>query len=208
MKNVQRVGILSILLCASMFVPVGFGQTPTTAAPAGKDPIIIIPGLTGSDLVNSRTGEEAWFKTRRAKDDDIRLPISANLARNRDALITRDIIRSIKFFKFLPETEVYERLIDALQTRGGYREAKWTTTARSDAQDTFYVYPYDWRRDNVESSQLLIRRIETLKRRLGKPDLKFNIIAHSMGGLIARYAAMYGNADLPTGEPRPTWAGA
>jgi pimeloyl-ACP methyl ester carboxylesterase len=48
---------------------------------------------------------------------------------------------------------------------------------------------------------------KTLKRRLGKPDLKFNVIAHSMGGLVARYAAMYGNADLsPT--PTPTWSGA
>jgi hypothetical protein len=43
---------------------------------------------------------------------------------------------------------------------------------------------------------------------MGRPDLKFNVIAHSMGGLIARYAAMYGNADLPAGTPKPTWAGA
>jgi len=29
-----------------------------------------------------------------------------------------------------------------------------------------------------------------------------------MGGLIARYAAMYGDADLPVGNAVPTWAGA
>jgi hypothetical protein len=29
-----------------------------------------------------------------------------------------------------------------------------------------------------------------------------------MGGLIARYAAMYGDADLPIGNAVPTWAGA
>ena len=29
-----------------------------------------------------------------------------------------------------------------------------------------------------------------------------------MGGLIARYAAMYGSADLPAGAPQPNWAGA
>jgi len=35
-------------------------------------------------------------------------------------------------------------------------------------------------------------------------------VAHSMGGLIARYAAMYGDADLPAGNGpiQPTWAGA
>ncbi len=75
-------------------------------------------------------------------------------------------------------------------------------------QDTFYVFPYDWRRDNVENARLLVRRIESLKRSLGKPKLKFNVVAHSMGGLIARYAAMYGNAELAPVNPRPTWAGA
>lgn len=195
-----------------LLVSTGWAQTTakTTTPPVlppGKNPIIIIPGLTGSDLVNSKTGEEVWFKARRAKDDDIRLPISPNLARNRDDLVTRDIIRSVQFLKILPETEIYERLIDSLQTRGGYREAKWNTATRKDAQDTFFVFPYDWRRDNVESARLLIRRVETLKRRLGKPNLKFNVIAHSMGGLVARYAAMYGDSELPV-TPQPNWAGA
>ena len=180
----------------------------TEVAPKGKNPVIIIPGLTGSELVNSKTGEIVWFKTQRAKDDDIRLPISANLARNRDNLVVGDIIRTIKLVKFLPESEIYERLIDALITRGGYTEASWTRPKKSDYQDTFYVFPYDWRRDNVENARLLMQKIATLKRKLGKPNLKFDIIAHSMGGLIARYAAMYGNADLSPGKPKPTWAGA
>ncbi len=208
MKNVQRVGFLSMLLLVLAVAPSVFGQT-TAAQPiaSGKTPIIIIPGLTGSDLVNSKTKEQVWFRARRAKDDDLRLPISPNLSRNRDNLIVQDIIRKVEFFKVLPEIEVYERLINALETRGGYREAKWATATRKDSEDTFYVFPYDWRQDNVENAQLLIRKIETLKRRLGKPNLKFNIVAHSMGGLIARYAAMYGKADLPAGALQPTWAG-
>ena len=192
----------------------GYGQTPNpknvqppAASRTGKTPVIIIPGLTGSELVNAKTGEEVWFKARRAKDDDLRLPISPVLSRNRDDLVTRDIIRSVQFLKILPETEIYERLIVALEARG-YREARWETAKRGDSQDTFFVFPYDWRRDNVESSRLLVRRIENLKRRLGRADLKFNVIAHSMGGLIARYAAMYGNADIPSAAPKPSWAGA
>ena len=176
--------------------------------PTGKTPIIIIPGLTGSDLYNNKTGEEVWFKSRRSKDDDLRLPMSANLARNRDNLVTRDILRSVKVFKFLPDTEIYERLIYALETRGGYREAKWATATKDDLQDTFYVFPYDWRRDNVENARLLIRTVAGLKQRLGKPDQKFSIVAHSMGGIISRYAAMYGDADIAPGDPKPTWAGA
>jgi len=189
-------------------ITAGAQETPPIKAPTGKNPVIIIPGLTGSELVNRKTGELVWFKPRRAKDDDIRLPVSTNLARNRDNLVAKDIIRSIQFFKFLPETEIYERLIGALEKRGGYREASWTKPKKSDFEDTFYVFPYDWRRDNVENARLLIQKIEGLKRRLGKPNLKFNVIAHSTGGLIARYAVMYGNADLPRGKPRPNWAGA
>ncbi len=174
----------------------------------GKTPIIIIPGLTGSDLYNSKTGEQVWFKPVRSKDDDLRLPISPNLARNRDSLVARDIMREVKIIRLLPEIEIYEKLIASLETRGGYTEGKWDAPKKGGDKDTFYVFPYDWRRDNVENARLLVRRIEGLKRKLGKPRLKFNVVAHSMGGLIARYAAMYGNADIPAGRINVTWAGA
>jgi pimeloyl-ACP methyl ester carboxylesterase len=202
-----RVLFLCTCLLASFTAARTPEATPTPAPVKGKTPVIIVPGLTGSELVNAKTGEEVWFKASRAKDDDIRLPISPVLSRNRDDLISKDIIRSVRFLKFLPETEIYERLIAALEKRG-YREAKWDSAKHGDHEDTFYVFPYDWRRDNVESARLLVRRIEGLKTRLGRPGLRFNVVAHSMGGLVTRYAAMYGNADLPAGNPRPTWAGA
>lgn len=197
-----------IFLCFAFFTVSIVAQDAATVLPKGKTPIIIIPGLTGSELVNGKNQELVWFRPQRAKEDDLRLPISPNLAGNRDSLQTRDIIRGVQFFKFLPEIEVYEKLIDSLEKRGGYREAKWNTTTKADYQDTFYVFPYDWRRDNVENARLLVKHVETLKRRLGKPKLKFNVIAHSMGGLIARYAAMYGDRDIPAGRLRPSWAGA
>lgn len=206
--------VFSFLLALTVLPALGqrpaASPTPPTASLAtittGRAPIIIVPGLTGSELINARTGESVWFRKGRAKDDDLRLPISADLARNRDNLVPRDIIRSVKFLSFLPETEIYERLTEAL-VRRGYREAKWNTATSKDATDTFFVFPYDWRRDNVESGRRLTRQVEALKRRLGKPGLKFNVIAHSMGGLVARYSAMYGNTELPVSNPRPTWAG-
>lgn len=202
----MRSFLCLIALCFAAFVSLADAQTPD--AKTGKTPIIIIPGITGSELVNKNTGETAWFKRSRAKDDDVRLPMSANLGRNADSLIAGDIIREVRLSRILPEIEIYAKLIEGLQTAGGYREAKWATATKADSTDTFFVFSYDWRRDNVESARLLIQRIEALKRRLGKPDLKFNIIAHSMGGLVSRYAAMYGNADIPAGKPQPTWAGA
>ncbi len=213
---------LIICAVAAVIRPLN-AQTPTpsplaTPAPAdapkpkqlGKPPVIIIPGLIGSELVNKNTSETVWFDLSRSKDDDLRLPISPNLAANKDNLVAGDILRNVKYLKFLPETEIYQSIADSLKIPGDYEEGNWDTPTENGFQDTYYVYPYDWRRDNVESARLLIQKINALKLKLNRPDLKFNIVAHSMGGLIARYAAMYGDADLPAGTRRlsPTWAGA
>ena len=213
--------ICSFVFSLLVFSQTNFAQTPAPSAspltapnpkpaPKGKMPVIVIPGLLGSELVNKETDETVWFDLARSKTDDLRLPISPNLAANRDNLVPRDILRNIKYLKFLPETEIYERAATSLEVPGDYKEGKWDAPPETGYQDTYYVFPYDWRRDNVENAQFLIRRIDELKRKLKRPDLKFNIIAHSMGGLIARYAAMYGDADLPAGTRRiaPTWAGA
>jgi pimeloyl-ACP methyl ester carboxylesterase len=178
--------------------------------PKGKLPVIIIPGIIGSELVNKDTNDVVWFGIRRSNTDDLRLPISTNIAGNRDNLVPRDILRSVKLFAFLPETEIYERLANVLETTGGYKEGKWDAPTETGFEDTYYVFPYDWRRDNVENARLLVRRMDELKAKLKKPNLKFNIIAHSMGGLVARYAARYGDVDLPKSgqKPRLTWAGA
>jgi pimeloyl-ACP methyl ester carboxylesterase len=206
MKNKKWVRFILLILAVLAVYGIALGQNPAKPT-EGKLPVIIIPGLTGSELINAKTGEQVWFKSRRSRDDDVRLPISPTL-RNHDNLIPGDIMRAIKVVKFLPETEVYERLINALETRGGYKEGKWKNPPRDGDRDTFYVFPYDWRLDNVDNARLLIRQIDQLRRTLGKPSLKFNVIAHSMGGLIARYAAMYGNIDIPPGTLKPTWAGA
>lgn len=174
----------------------------------GKNPVILIPGLIGSELVNGKNGEVVWFRAQRAKDDDLRLPISPVLSRNRDSLQPRDVLRTIKIGIF-PKADVYESFAKAMEA-GGYIEGKWLNPPVKGYENTFYVFAYDWRRDNVENARLLTRQIQALKRKLKRPDIKFDVVAHSMGGLITRYAAMYGDVDLPAGGRKavPTWAGA
>jgi pimeloyl-ACP methyl ester carboxylesterase len=45
---------------------------------------------------------------------------------------------------------------------------------------------------------------------IGEPNVRFDIAAHSMGGLVTRYFLMYGGQDLPADGslPRLTWEGA
>ncbi len=171
----------------------------------GKRPIVIIPGILGSELVNRHSGEKVWFSLRRSKDDDLKLPVSRNLARSKDNLIPGDVLRSVKFL--FARRDFYGGLAKSLQENGGYSEASMENPPES-LRDKFFLFPYDWRRDNVETARLLLQRLGALKRATGEKDVKFDIVSHSMGGLIARYAAMYGNRELPAGRPKPNWAGA
>jgi pimeloyl-ACP methyl ester carboxylesterase len=177
----------------------------------GKRPVIVIPGILGSRIVNRRTGEVVWPSVFRSDVDGLSLPTTPDLSANRDELVAARIVEGARLAgNFGPEVYVYYHLIRALEDYGGYREGDWANPPEGGDSDTFYVFAYDWRRDNVESARLLVKRVEALKLKLGRPDLRFNVVAHSMGGLVARYAAMYGDQDLsPTGaEPRPDWAGA
>jgi pimeloyl-ACP methyl ester carboxylesterase len=173
----------------------------------GKNPVIVIPGIMGSKLVNVKTDETVWVKLSESKNDDLSLPVSPNLLANRDDLVATDIVDRFKVVRFLPGISVYSDLTDYLEKKAGYRRGNWAIPLSDDYQDTYYIFAYDWRRDNVENARLLIQTIEKLKVKLKKTDLKFDVIAHSMGGLITRYAAMYGTADLSE-NPKPTWAGA
>jgi pimeloyl-ACP methyl ester carboxylesterase len=177
-------------------------------ARTGKRPVIVIPGILGSELINSKTHETVWPSAFRTSQEG--LPISPNLAANRDDLVPGKIIETVRLARVLPEVYVYRDLLEALRRYAGYRDGDWENPSADGYQDTFYTFAYDWRQDNVANARELVRRIVQLKTRLQRPDLKFTIVAHSMGGLIARYAAMYGDVDLPDGDGpiQPSWAGA
>jgi pimeloyl-ACP methyl ester carboxylesterase len=174
----------------------------------GKRPVIVIPGILGTELINPKTGKTVWPSAFRTNEDA--LPISPNLEANRDDLVPGKILETVRLARILPEVFVYRDLLDALRRYAGYRQASWEDPGSDGDRDAFYVFAYDWRRDNVANARELVQRIERLKQRLQRPELKFNIVAHSMGGLIARYAAMYGDADLPPDGAalHPTWLGA
>jgi len=181
-KTIRSFSFLAFLafLSVAVFYQTASAQTIAQGPPTGqkgKPPVIVIPGLIGSELVNKETDEVVWFDLQRSKTDDLRLPISTNLEKNRDNLVPRDILRNIKYLRFLPETEIYQKLAASLEIPGDYKEGKWDAPSENGFQDTYYVFPYDWRLDNVENARLLVRRLAELKTKLKRPDLKFNIVA-------------------------------
>src|SRR5262252_2535922 len=182
---------------------------PPAAPGSGKPPVIFIPGMLGSSLVNRRTGKVVWPELR-VDGEEIALPISSPvLAQNTDDVVATEVLEDAKVSALIPEISIYGPLIEALERYGGYKRGSFAAPPPGGDCETLYLFPYDWRRDLVESARALGCMIEDLKRRLGRPDLRFDIVAHSMGGLVARYYAMYGGRDvLDAPVACPDWSGA
>src|SRR5438445_37621 len=87
----------------------------------GKNPLILIPGLTGSELRDKKTNEKVWMTAFKSKSDDLRLPILADPTKSSDNLVATDVIRSLKIGA-LPVYDVYGGFIKAMGLRGGYHE--------------------------------------------------------------------------------------
>jgi len=75
-------------------------------------------------------------------------------------------------WKIDPIFHTYDNLRDEFLANG-YEDEK-----------TFFTFPYQWRDSNVDNAKLLAKKIEDIKVEAGRP--KVDIVAHSMGGLIAR----------------------
>ena len=176
------------------------------AAAMPRNPVIVIHGFIGSKMMNRHTQKSVWGRVMNAilhgKPDDLSLPIDRlPLSENRDDLVPYAICESILGVKF------YGAILQALREVGGYQLGDINNPKPG---DTAFIYYYDWRRDNTESAINLGRAIRKIKARLKAPDLRFDIVAHSMGGFLAEYYLKFGMVDVldhPDTAP-VTYAGA
>src|SRR5215475_11054749 len=119
---------------------------PIVAKQTGKPPIIFIPGITGSELVDRTTGEKLWPDIFPDNKEALALPItSTTLSENQDDVIALRVIESAHLIKFMPEIGVYGALLKALETQGGYRRGDIDAPAPDGDRDTYYLFAYDWR---------------------------------------------------------------
>lgn len=176
---------------------------------AGREypPLVVIPGAFGSRLLDTRSGREIWPRSSAkllfssykglevAIDEDTLDPIAG-------------AVRPYAVFREGLGRDFYGQILNTLEGAGGYRRRQ--PGERVDpGQRNYYVYLYDWRLDNVAAVAGLHQLVEQIRADYGDSRLQVDILAHSNGGLLARYYARYGTRDHLDGGPGvPTFDGA
>ncbi|MDT8429763.1 MAG: hypothetical protein RQ757_13485 [Pseudomonadales bacterium] len=166
-------------------------------------PVIIIPGVMGSRLVNAAGTEywpgSSWNLATRRSWDHLGLPVAGM------SPVATEPLQAQGLFDQVLGQDFYRQLVSALEDSGPYEcqpANEW------DGQANCLLFAWDWRDDFVKAAAELDRLVETIRRQLDDADLKVDLVAHSAGGLVARYYARYGGVDVLTeaevpGPPAP-----
>lgn len=204
-----------------------------SVVPSGRRPVILIPGIMGSRLAKreGNTLRNLWLG---GFDPTLRNINHLELKNNvenpneyRDIsqrpVVATEILRNLSIEGgSIPKTDVYDRLISYLISKGyteynvnnpdGTPNPNKRTIGGCDTSQVgadLFVFPYDWRNSNWTSARDLFEYVQCIRTIRKDPALKVDIVAHSMGGLVARrYILSHpGNVDrmVTLGTP---WLGA
>ena len=197
------------LVAAATLLPAGCGDAPrpdlrrlyqASVGRAEAAPVILIPGVFGSRLRDRASGEEVWpgpwWRILFSSYPELALTIDPQTL-----LPSESPLEPFGVAEEALGRDFYRPIMDTLTRHGGYALAQPGTPAKK-GERRYYVFAYDWRQDNVHSARALHRLIEQVQRDYGDPALRVDLVAHSMGGLIARYYLRFGTRDVLDGNPQ------
>ena len=170
------------------------------ARAAHPPPVIVVHGVLGARLRDA-TGRELWpgglSRLAFSEYRDLALDIDPGTLAPRGGGLEPYAI-----FDEAGGRDFYGAILRTLEDAGGYRLSRPGEPVATDER-RYYVFLYDWRRDNLESIARLDALIERIRADHADPALKVDLVAHSNGGLISRYYARYGTRDLLDGNDFP-----
>jgi pimeloyl-ACP methyl ester carboxylesterase len=160
-----------------------------------NDVIVLIPGITGSVLSHQNNpvwsmpriigptlhGRTERFNPLYLTEDDPEREVLA------DGIRATALMTGVHGIHGLALGEGYHTIIHTIATTFDVVQG----TPDSIEPVNFITFPYDWRRDNRVAAKRLQQTIETKlpqwQIHIGNRDAKVILIAHSMGGLVARH---------------------
>jgi len=152
-----------------------------------KIPVIIVPGIMGTQLIKDYGDKsEIWpnmttMLTSFYDEFLTDLLLKPDGTENPDFPITVGDIMSKVTIAGNTVLDTWDGMINTL-TAGGYVEGK-----------DLFVFPYDWRKGDADDAVLLKNKIDDVIAQTGAS--KVDIIAHSMGGLVAQKYVVDNGAD-------------
>jgi pimeloyl-ACP methyl ester carboxylesterase len=162
-----------------------------------RDVVVVLPGITGSVLQHG--GRDLWavsggavwaaltslgrsFDRLLLEDDD---PDRDDLG---DGITAPRMVEDVHLIPGLVKIDGYTRLLRMLRQEFELVEGR---PGEEGPAGNFYPFPYDWRRDNRVAGRRLKALVDDAlprwRDRTGNPEAKVILIAHSMGGLVARH---------------------
>lgn len=151
-----------------------FGISSSSKADGPQRPLVFIPGILGSELSDG-SGNVVW-----GNRNSLSNYASLDLLSNGKALKASGLVSSINVLGPFWTIHQYDDLLGLLRDLG-FEDGK-----------TLFLFPYDWRLSNFETSKRLDEFVSST------PALRegnFDIVAHSMGGLVTRiWMAEHGGA--------------
>lgn len=167
-------------------------KADSTLSPATLDAVVVVPGIMGSELADAN-GKIQWgLKPAVAWDAHVGNRLAAlhvtdtELAGAPRLRATR-LLRVPTYTPFCRGLEPYSDLLNLVSATVVDRRA-------------LLEFPYDWRLSIAHNAQHLVKQCEqhlsrwreivALQRYCDPRDVRVVVIAHSMGGLIARYAGL------------------
>ncbi len=161
-----------------------------------RDLVILLPGITGSVL--QKDGKDLWAISGQAAWSALVTLGSAlqRLKLSGDDPAIDDLGDGVRAVRVMADAHLVPGLvkIDGYSGMSRLVAGEFEVVAGSIENGNpanFFEFPYDWRRDNRCSArrlQAFIRdRLPLWRKHSGAADAKVIFLAHSMGGLVARY---------------------
>lgn len=195
-----------------------------------SNPIIVVPGIGGSSLVDISNGKPAWgsygytsYWPATEKDNKLLAFPWVNeddeSGKNRYkvkpfSMLNKVAINLIPFVSV--DLAIYSTIVKSLEKSGyvRYKNMFKSDLSESGSKPPLFEFAYDWRKSNADNAKELHRFVEAKSNALQSQksnfgNRKFNIVCHSMGCLVARYYLRYGEQGLGSESTPPNldWRG-